>query len=363
MNNDLHEIFRLAAKHFYRKYKKEGGSQAQLAEMIGVTPSYISAVMSGSKTASLELQNRIANILYGRFEEFLMVGRRIKDNLNPELLPEQELEESITRILQRLGHYVSDYHRIEKELVRIKNFYEEIVQNLQSGVVVTDMDDTIFFANDFMVTLGGVPPVRLLAVNISSLEEEFPGSNVAEFNEKYREAKKRMQPLFYENIKIVNPEGRRIYLSGWLIPKFMNGRYDGMTCTMRDTTRSHDLGKLLKLSLDNSPFAICMAKLVKPGVEAKPYFTNAKMKRLFGLEDSAGHEPSLDESLDRCEKSIVNKEEWRRFLRKDFGTATKKSITIHHANNRRYRWTTEKLLDKDGRDWGLMAVVRDEKRE
>lgn len=362
MNNDLHEIFRLAAKHFYRKYKKNGGSQARIAGILGVTPSYISAVLSGSKTASLDLQSQIASILYGPFEEFLLIGRRIKNNLDPELMLRSESEESINKLISRLGHYVSDYHRMEKELVRVKNFYEEIVQNLQSGVIVTDQDDMIFFANEFISVLTGVSPVKLLAINILSLEKEFPGGEVSEFSEKYIEAKKRMMPHFYENIQVVIPSGRRVYMSGWLIPKILDGKFNGMTCTMRDTTQSHDLGKLLKLSLDNSPFAICMAKHGENGADTKTHFTNANMKQLFGLENFDNRELTLDESLNRCEDFIVNKEEWREFLKENCGKSGKKSIIINHINNMQYRWTTEILLDKDGKRWGLMAVVKEKRK-
>ena len=32
MGTDLQEIFNLASKHFYKKYKKNGGSQAEIAK-------------------------------------------------------------------------------------------------------------------------------------------------------------------------------------------------------------------------------------------------------------------------------------------------------------------------------------------
>ena len=56
MESDLQEIFKLAARHFYKKYKKKGGSQAVLAEKLGITQSYVSAVINGSRTASLEFR-------------------------------------------------------------------------------------------------------------------------------------------------------------------------------------------------------------------------------------------------------------------------------------------------------------------
>ena len=153
MGTDLQEIFNLASKHFYKKYKKTGGSQAKIAEQLGINPSYVSAVMGGSKTASLELQNQIANILYGPFEEFLAIGRRIQNNLDPEINDPFQPEGGVEKLIAQLTHYVMDHQRMEKELVSTKKFYEDIVQNLQSGVLVTDKDDKIFFVNHFMFNI------------------------------------------------------------------------------------------------------------------------------------------------------------------------------------------------------------------
>jgi len=42
MQNEMHELFLLAARFFYRKYKKNGGSQGELARKLGITNSYLS---------------------------------------------------------------------------------------------------------------------------------------------------------------------------------------------------------------------------------------------------------------------------------------------------------------------------------
>ena len=82
--NDLREIFVLALNYFFKKYKTKGGTQKRLTDRLDVTQSYISAVLKGSKTASLELQNQLPNILYGSYEEFLAIGRRIQNGLDPQ---------------------------------------------------------------------------------------------------------------------------------------------------------------------------------------------------------------------------------------------------------------------------------------
>ena len=359
MGSDLQDIFKLAAKHFYKQYKKKGGSQAEIAKKLGITQSYVSAVMGGSKTASLELQNQIANILYGPFEEFLAVGRKIQQNIDPEMKETPKPKEGVEKLIAELTYYVMDHQRIARELAETKNFYEDIVQNLQSGVLVTDSDDTIFFANQSMFVIAGIPLEKLMGVNIIVGKDVFPEANLTEFAEKYLQAKKSLTPLFYDNIKVITPGGRKAYQSGWLIPKVNDGQYDGMTCTIRDTTKSQELSMLLKISLDNNRYAIGITKQVEPGVYADTYFTNKKMRQLFGQEDTEYEDISIQESLKKCEKFIRNKKEWRDFLLKNFKNGNKSSLIIKHTNGRQYRWTSESLLDDDGKPWGRIAVVKE----
>ena len=359
MGSDLQDIFRLAAKHFYKKFKKQGGSQAQIAKQLGITQSYVSAVMGGSKTASLELQNQIANILYGPFEEFLAVGRRIQNELEPEPQDKPVLDESVEKLITQLTHYVMDHQRIEKELADTKNFFKDIVQNLQSGVLVTDSDDTIFFTNRFMFEIAGIPPERLMGVNCLSPQNELFGIDETGFSEMYKEAKETLTPLFYENIRVVTLNGRKAFLSGWMIPNVIEGKYNGMTCTIRDTTRSQELTMLLSITLDNSPYAIGITKQAETGTYGTVYFTNRKMRELFGQEDTDYKNISIQESLDKCERYIRNKKEWRKFLEKHFTAGTKGSLIIKHTNGRQYRWTSENLLDNEGRPWGRMATVKE----
>ena len=72
MQSNLQEIFTLASKYFYKEFKENGGTQKVIAEELGVTPSYVSAVLNGSRYASLSLLEQIATILSGKpLDEFL----------------------------------------------------------------------------------------------------------------------------------------------------------------------------------------------------------------------------------------------------------------------------------------------------
>jgi len=56
---------------------------------------------------------------------------------------------------------------------------------------------------------------------------------------------------------------------------------------------------------------------------------------------------------------VVNNKEWRKFLEKHFEKGTKGSLIIKHTNGKQYRWTSENLLDNEGRPWGRMATVKE----
>ena len=169
MRSDLSEIFTLALNYFYKKYKVKGGTQNKLAGRLGITQSYISAVLNGSKTASLELQNQFANILYGPYEEFLVVGRRIKNGLDPEFVTRDEEQENVETLIAKLSHYVVDHQRIEKDLVQSREKFQDII--LTSSDMIFEMDRDL----NFLSLAGRVEEVT------GRSEEEMLGKNPLEF--------------------------------------------------------------------------------------------------------------------------------------------------------------------------------------
>ena len=187
MRSDLSEIFTLALNYFYKKYKVKGGTQNKLAGRLGITQSYISAVLNGSKTASLELQNQFANILYGPYEEFLVVGRRIKNGLDPEFVTRGLEEEGVETLIAKLSHYVVDHQRIEKDLVQSREKFQDII--LTSSDMIFEMDKNLKFTS-----LAG----RVEEVTGRS-EEEMLGKNPLEFLDE--DEKSRLMPIVRESIR------------------------------------------------------------------------------------------------------------------------------------------------------------------
>lgn len=140
MQNNLGEIFIPALNYFFKKYKNQGGTQKKLADRVGITQAYMSAVLKGSKTASLELQNQLANILYGPYEEFLAIGRRLKNGLDPEIVIQGDKGDGVEALIAKLSHYVVDHKRIEKDLLESREKYQDIILTSSDMIFETDRD-------------------------------------------------------------------------------------------------------------------------------------------------------------------------------------------------------------------------------
>ena len=187
MKNDLGEIFVLALNYFFKKYKAKGGTQNKMADRLGITQSYISAVLNGSKTASLELQNQLANILYGPYEEFLVIGRRIKNGLDPELVIQDDKKEGVEALIAKFSHYVVDHQRIEKDLVQSREKFRDII--LTSSDMIFEMDRGL----KFTFLAGKVEEVT------GRSEDDMLGQNPVDFLDK--DEKVRVQALVDVSIR------------------------------------------------------------------------------------------------------------------------------------------------------------------
>ena len=242
MKNDLQEIFVLALNYFYKKYKAKGGTQNKLAKRLGITQSYISAVLNRSKSASLELQNQMANILYGPYEEFLVIGRRIKNGFDPELIIRGEQEESVEALIAKLSHYVIDHQRIEKELIESREKLHDII--LTSSDMVFEMDRDM----KFTFLSGKAQEVAGRSV------EEMLGRNPLEFLDD--EERKRVELLVDVSIRdrsvldciiFLTHEGEKKYRQLTASPVYDNkGQFMGFRGTYKDITEQAILREKLE---------------------------------------------------------------------------------------------------------------------
>lgn len=242
MSDDPHEIFRLAARHFFEKYKDRGGTQRRIAKKLGITQSYVSSVFSGVKSASLELQSQMANILYGGpYEEFLTIGRRIKNGLDPEIHIKKDIEDSVESLIARLSHYVVDHQRIENELLNMRDFYESTLKMLPAGVMVYSAQHTAAYVNPQMVDYIGVPKEKILGADFYEASKEYPGRDLSAVVPYYNEAIETLEPVHYDHARVVTSGGNEMIMTGWMVPQVKDNKFNGMIFTVIDNTEQAKL--------------------------------------------------------------------------------------------------------------------------
>lgn len=246
MTGDLQEIFTRALYYFFNRYKARGGTQDKLARKLGVSQSYISGVLIGRKKASAKLQERIAELLYGPYEEFLAVGRRLKDGLDPEFVPWRDKDDSVESLIKKLSYYIKDHQRIEKKLVEMKNFYEVIVEKMQSGVLVTDKSDKIFYINNWLLNKYGISRESLIGTFVPDMDKAFPLGRFKPILRHYIKAKESLESQEFTNLPVISPSGQEAYRSGWCIPLHDHREYRGMIVTVGDRTAEIQLRQKLQ---------------------------------------------------------------------------------------------------------------------
>jgi PAS domain S-box-containing protein len=143
MSENLHELFQTAAKFFFHKYKENGGNLGKLAQQIGTSHTYISAVINGSRTASLEMQNEIAKSLYGPYDKFIAAGRRIISGHKPDIINTDAPRDDIETLIAHLTHYVMRQKEIEKQLTVSRQKFRDICHT--SCDIIFEMNEKLVF--------------------------------------------------------------------------------------------------------------------------------------------------------------------------------------------------------------------------
>ena len=370
MKDDLQGVFKLAARYFFKKYRDKGGTQGRLAEKLGVTQSYVSSVMTGNKSASLDLQSQIAHILSGKqYEEFLTIGRRIKNGLDPEIHDTKEADDSVESLIARLSHYVIDHQRIEGELVTKKNFYETVVENLQSGVIVSDTNDDITYLNDYMAKLIGVEAEKIIGTNQLVKNERFPDRKLDTLMVYYREAKEILEPVFYENVFVSTSGGNDLWLTGWMIPLQKENRYDGMIITIRDMTRLQRMNQSMLATLEYADCPVAVALQEYEGGPVSSFHMNKECQELMGIDQYglSVDKNSIKKAMLISASLMENGEEWLVFTSRNFKGRDFAEMEISMKDGRQFNWESKALRDQEniyhGRIVHIKEIRQDRRRD
>lgn len=111
-------------------------------------------------------------------------------------------------------------------------FYENILNNIQDGIWVSNSEDIIFYANEAMARISGVPVDQIVGNNVFN---GFPPETISEFIEYYKKAKITLQPVWYE-VKVRTPSSEDTWQNGWILPQLSNGAITQIVTTIRNVT-------------------------------------------------------------------------------------------------------------------------------
>jgi PAS domain S-box-containing protein len=115
-------------------------------------------------------------------------------------------------------------HNIETQLKESKEFYESVLEGIVNGVWVTDSNDIIIYANKSMGYVNGLTPAQIMGFSVMRNFQES-------FKPYYIKARESLEPFYYAAIPFVTKDGPN-YLSGWLIPRIKEKKFNGMICTI-----------------------------------------------------------------------------------------------------------------------------------
>ena len=125
-----------------------------------------------------------------------------------------------------------------------KEFYERILEHLHEGICVTDKNDTIYFSSPGVTLNTGKTHEKITGKNIFiDLKDEITGRFVPQ----YLKAKTSLAPLKYEADFITSDDGKAV-LAGWFVPLIKDQKFDGMICTIRDTSEEKKNREIIRKS-------------------------------------------------------------------------------------------------------------------
>jgi len=120
---------------------------------------------------------------------------------------------------------ITERLQAEEELVKLKDFYEEVLEEFVIGVWTTDKNDIVYYANKGMKAITGIKPENIVGLEILTDFSEI-------FRSYYLNARETLQPVYYRAIQFIITSKTGCCHSGWLIPRIKNGIFNGMICTV-----------------------------------------------------------------------------------------------------------------------------------
>ncbi|HSR36370.1 MAG TPA: hypothetical protein VLL73_04240, partial [Desulfurivibrionaceae bacterium] len=107
-------------------------------------------------------------------------------------------------LYQRLAKQLRRHLDYEEELAELRDFFKNTLDNIASGVYVTDHLDTIRYANRTIEKISDLP---LNCLEGASVLTDFPEETLCHFRPHYLKAKTSLAPLAYDALPVTTPTG------------------------------------------------------------------------------------------------------------------------------------------------------------
>lgn len=159
--------------------------------------------------------------------------------------------------------------------------FQNIVENMPDGIVVTDSEHRITYANQAMAVIAGIPLETIVGTCVLN---DFDEETIGDFRELYLATVNSKKPTKYECM-VVTPAGRQIWQGGWLIPQNKDGRFSGMICSVKDISENNQ-SKLVKQASEAGFRALLQVipgvAVVGFGPDGTLHYWNQASERLYG---------------------------------------------------------------------------------
>lgn len=154
---------------------------------------------------------------------------------------------------------ITEKKTFETKINSLKVFYETILESINNGILVTDIEDHVIYINNAAAKIFGkykdsFTGQKLFSVLSNGLSEFYV--------QQFAKVKQTMQSVYYESLKI-NFAENEAYYSGWIAPIIKNGNFGGMLCNLFDiTSKIQSQNDLLKVNsylnaiVESSPYSI-----------------------------------------------------------------------------------------------------------
>ncbi|MBN2789870.1 MAG: PAS domain S-box protein [Candidatus Delongbacteria bacterium] len=208
-----------------------------IKELKGKTP----AIFFGEKDFEINLRLSKQKGFVKRHKQFTNKSGELK-TIDLSII---KIEDQSGRIrFACINHDITELEKKKEEISNTKDFYESILENISSGVLVTDRNDQVLYVNKEMERIAGVPASRIIG---QSIHEGFDGETSVEFKKKYLTVRNSLFLSQYEASNGALSSNRDNIQRGWLIPLVENNTFNGMICTAEDVTEKVNIQKKLNV--------------------------------------------------------------------------------------------------------------------